>query len=207
MFNRGEPTDREYGRARLSEVMADPEHVVTVHPDSTVTDGPGGLYAPELDRDAAGEPCIPEPGAACWELLTGHSGQWRYTGAELHPSEITGVRLADHILTTPGHWAWLASPDYYDRCANCGEPIGGDGAMTHDETGDPECADVPGTAEPAPGEWWVLAWAPYRPVDESPVTGYRDCPCCGETYVGADHTLCSECTYWECWAERECARP
>ncbi len=78
------------------------DHVVTVHDDGTVTDGPVGVYAPELyDGEIL---------ADGWELLDGYSGQDRYSGPIMHASEYVGGRMARDILETPG--VYVALVDY-----------------------------------------------------------------------------------------------
>ena len=83
----------------LSDVM-EFDHVVTVHADGTVTDGPSGLYAPDL-TDPDPYDTHPEPG---WELLNGYSGQYGYSGPHLHDSEQLAGGIARDILAEPGHY-------------------------------------------------------------------------------------------------------
>jgi hypothetical protein len=84
----------------LNEIM-EFDHVVTVHADGTITDGPREIYAPELfdnqlDSDR-------------WELLNGYSGQHGYSGPIMHNSEFIGGRMEDDIRSTPGTYVALVS--------------------------------------------------------------------------------------------------
>lgn len=85
---------------KLNDVM-EFDHVVTVHDDGTVTDGPAGVYAPELFDGEVG---------SGWELLDGYSGQYRYSGPIMHASEYIGGDMERDILDTPG--AYVALVDY-----------------------------------------------------------------------------------------------
>lgn len=40
-----------------------------------------------------------------WEMLTGWSGQWQYSGPIMHASEYFGGRLREHVLSVPGTYA------------------------------------------------------------------------------------------------------
>jgi hypothetical protein len=98
----------------LNDVM-EFDHVVTVHADGTVTDGPSNLYAPslydeELDSDD-------------WELLTGYTGQYSYNGPIMHNSEFIGGGLERDILAEPGiyvslvaHWTFNHDCPFPDDC-------------------------------------------------------------------------------------------
>jgi hypothetical protein len=81
----------------LNEIM-EFDHVIRVHADGTVT-AEEGTYAPELHTSDDGEIYVFEEG---WTLLTGYSGQDRYSGPGMHPSEYIGGRMATDILSTPG---------------------------------------------------------------------------------------------------------
>lgn len=70
------------------------DHVIQVHHDGTVTDGPAGIYAPNLYNDELDSPA--------WTMLTGYSGQYRYPGPIMNNAEFIGGRMAEHILDTPG---------------------------------------------------------------------------------------------------------
>jgi hypothetical protein len=79
----------------LSDVM-EFDHVVEVHPDGTVTDGPADMYAPSLHDGELDD--------ARWSMLNGYSGQYGYSGPVMHPSEFIGGGLAADILSTPGFY-------------------------------------------------------------------------------------------------------
>lgn len=86
------------------------DHVVTVRSDGTVTDGPGGIYAPTLLDERLDD--------SRWTLITyGYTGQYGYRGPVMHDSEFIGGKLAADILAEPGvyvavvaHW----SPEHGD---------------------------------------------------------------------------------------------
>lgn len=89
----------------LSEVM-DFDHVIEVHPDGTVSDR-RDIFAPELfDGEVWGG----------WTLLTGYSGQDRYSGPIMHPSEYIGGRMERDILSTPGVYVSLVAVYICDEC-------------------------------------------------------------------------------------------
>lgn len=99
-------------REHLRTIM-DFDHVVRIHEDGTVSE-PRDEYAPEVwqdyDIDEDGyahcrmEPVILDKD---WTLLTGHTGQYGYNGAVMHPSEYIGGGLADYILDNPGLYVSL----------------------------------------------------------------------------------------------------
>lgn len=82
-------------RDNLNDVM-EFDHVIEVHPDGSVTDST--VYPPELDGETVSDG---------WVLLTGYSGQYRYTGPIMHPSEYIGGGMADDILARPGRYVAL----------------------------------------------------------------------------------------------------
>lgn len=91
----------------LNDVM-EFDHVVTVHADGTVTDGPANLYAPDLygnyhgDTDGEWLSCMLNQD---WQLITrGYSGQHGYNGPVMHNSEFIGGGLERDILARPGHY-------------------------------------------------------------------------------------------------------
>lgn len=95
---------------KLNDVM-EFDHVVMVRDDGTVTDGPAGVYAPELfDGELMGEG---------WELLDGYSGQYRYSGPIMHSSEYIGGSMERDILAEPGMYVALV-----DYPSDDGEPDG-----------------------------------------------------------------------------------
>ena len=83
-------------------------HVVEVHADGSVTDGPSGVYAPEVsvELDADGSMISLNPNDiqidSGWELLNGYSGQDRYRGPIMHDAEFIGGGMERDILATPG---------------------------------------------------------------------------------------------------------
>lgn len=87
----------------LSDVM-EFDHVIEVHDDGTVTDGPAGVCAPELHGAEGGGTETIEG----WTLVTaGYTGQDRYNGPIMHNSEVLAGRLAEDILGTPGVYVAL----------------------------------------------------------------------------------------------------
>jgi hypothetical protein len=90
----------------------EPDHVVRVLNGGRVAEAEGS-YAPELVMwtDSDGQ-ALPDSDAdlheqaksAGWRLLEGWTGQDRYHGPVMHPSEFVGGRLAEHILETPGEY-------------------------------------------------------------------------------------------------------
>lgn len=101
---------RQVSPGELDGVM-EFNHVIEVHPGGYVTE-PRGYYTDELgivDSDEDGQildeherEWIESARRSGWELLTGHSGQDRYTGPIMHPSEFIGGGLAEYILDRPG---------------------------------------------------------------------------------------------------------
>lgn len=102
-------TDIDTGRVTtLSEIM-DFDHVIMVTAHGTVTDDtPNAPHAPELSDDADG---IESTGYASWELMTGYTGQYGYHGPMMHSSEYIGGRMARDILSTPGYYVSVYTPD------------------------------------------------------------------------------------------------
>lgn len=84
----------------LNDVMSF-DHVIHVDEDGTITE-PTGIYAPEL-YDGELESGSP------WSLLNGYSGQDRYAGPIMHPSEYIGGQMERDILTTPGYYVAIVS--------------------------------------------------------------------------------------------------
>jgi hypothetical protein len=120
----------------LSDLM-DFDHPITVTDDGRVIDGPAGVYAPDLYDDELSAGSIGDR----WELLNGYSGQDRYAGPIMHPSEFIGGGMARDILATPGTYVAVAA--YYSaeftheacgagsvQCRNC------DAYIAPDESGD-----------------------------------------------------------------------
>lgn len=84
---------------------------IEVHENGSVTRASDDVWAPELyldvDEDGqvdmdADEDLKRQAKNAGWELLTGYSGQHRYTGPVFHSSEYIGGRMASDILEIPG---------------------------------------------------------------------------------------------------------
>jgi hypothetical protein len=124
------------------------DHVVCVRDDGTVTDrGTTGVYAPEITCEYDGpfaegqitdehdQAMIESVKAQGWDVLTGWSGQYGYSGPIMHASEFIGGALADHIRATPGYWV---------ACT----------VELHPKEDDPEYDDGNGESEAA---GWVLA--------------------------------------------------
>lgn len=89
-------------------------HVIRVAEDGTVTDDVPGVWAPELLMSVGSDgqildsheaEFIESARAQGWDLLTGWTGQYSYSGCVMHPSEYVGGALARHILDTPGLYA------------------------------------------------------------------------------------------------------
>ena len=52
-----------------------------------------------------------------WELLSGLSGQYGYSGPHMHASEYIGGGLARHILETAGFYVvTVVTPMPFDEC-------------------------------------------------------------------------------------------
>lgn len=77
----------------LTDVM-DFDHVIEVHADGSITDGPEGVYAPSLYDDELDD--------TSWTLLNGYSGQDRYSGPVMHNSEYIGGQMERDIRERPG---------------------------------------------------------------------------------------------------------
>lgn len=84
------------------------DHVVTVHADGTVSDGPQSLYAPSVYGDSStGTEEIQGDG---WEFASiGYTGQYGVRQQPgMHDSEFIGGQLARDILATPGTYVAVA---------------------------------------------------------------------------------------------------
>ena len=81
---------------RLNDLMQI-DHVIHVDADHNVTDAPDDVWAPEVYTDDIDQ-------GNGWTLLNGYSGQFGYSGPEMHPSEYIGGRLAEDIIDTPGYY-------------------------------------------------------------------------------------------------------
>ena len=85
------------------------EHVVYSHGDGTVSDVSASTrdgWAPEvIEFETAPGMWEIECTDSEWELLSGWSGQYGYSGPGMHASEFLGGALAQHIIDTPGLYA------------------------------------------------------------------------------------------------------
>lgn len=100
----------------LNDVM-EFDHVIYVAEDGTVTE-PDGVYAPTVtDHPDQDLPDVDGPG---WVLLRGYSGQDRYSGPVMHPSEFIGGRMARDILSDPGFYAAVVVEDADDPDSSAG---------------------------------------------------------------------------------------
>lgn len=77
------------------------DHVIRVHPNGAITDGPAGVHAPDLYTDGL----IDDD----WVLLDGFSGQQGYSGPLMHQSEFIGGGLERHIRENPGLYVALVA--------------------------------------------------------------------------------------------------
>lgn len=88
------------------------DHVIRITEDGTVEDAPGE-YAPEVVVECAEDDCgsitreaeaamIAHVEAQGWELMTGYTGQYSYSGPIMHNSEFVGGRMETDIRETPG---------------------------------------------------------------------------------------------------------
>ena len=135
-------------------------HLVTVHPDGTVSDSPSRAYVDELGHvwTADGEAFTDEEEAAWiedlrrqgWEPLIGFTGQCGYRGAVRHPSEFIGGGLERHILDNPGTYVAVPVEDF-----------------TPMERGEPE---------PDAFGWAVLRKIEQQPADEPEPLAYSPVP-------------------------------
>lgn len=132
--------------AKANDVDFDVPFVV--HPDGRITMHPD-LYAPDvsmLDEDTReAERAKAQTGAwrsnayidldvddREWTPLAGFSGQDRYRGACMHPSEYLGGGLEDYVLAHPGTYVVVEVRDEAG-CFPDSDPIGW-AILRHDET-------------------------------------------------------------------------
>lgn len=81
----------------LTDIM-EFDHVIEIRPDGAIVERPD-IYAPELyDGELADEG---------WALLNGFSGQDRYAGPIMHPSEFIGGGMERFIRENPGIYVSL----------------------------------------------------------------------------------------------------
>lgn len=92
------------------------DHVIRVNEGGSI-DEISKVYAPEVSvmldadgqiTDVAESEMIMWVASQGWTLLTGWSGQWRYSGPIMHGSEFVGGGLAEHIMGTPGYYCAVA---------------------------------------------------------------------------------------------------
>lgn len=70
------------------------------YPAPNYTDDLPGVYAPDVYTNEDGTELTAEPDH--WEAVTGHSGQDRYSGPIMHPSETLSAGMADRVLREGG---------------------------------------------------------------------------------------------------------
>lgn len=97
----------------LNDIMQ-PDHVIRVKGGVITESGfPASVHAPELmiGTDADGSilaeherHLIQDAKRYGWDVQTGWSGQYSYSGPIMHSSEYIGGALADHIRETDGYW-------------------------------------------------------------------------------------------------------
>ncbi|MFB7858822.1 hypothetical protein [Rhodococcus qingshengii] len=93
--------------------------VILVREDGTFREAPG-VYGPEIELSATwdehgdahispedDEEMIRHAKSQGWDILTGWTSQYGYSGPLMHSSEYIGGKLAEHILETPGLWVAL----------------------------------------------------------------------------------------------------
>jgi len=82
----------------LAEQINDMEfdHVFTLHPDGSITH-PKDVWAPEVYHSDVNDIDICDGPDCRWHPLTGFTGQDRYHGAVMHPSEYIGRGIADYL--------------------------------------------------------------------------------------------------------------
>ena len=100
----------------LNEEM-DFDSVIYSHGDGTVSDVTSmdspDVYIAEQEDGTWAEEVMDGP----WELLSGFSGQYGYSGPHMHASEYIGGGLARHILEMEGFYVvTVATPMPFDEC-------------------------------------------------------------------------------------------
>lgn len=108
--------------------IADFDHPFVVGEDRSVTDATG-VHAPEVCHDDEHDITIdgvPMRDSNTWDALVGHTNQYSYNGAVMHPSEFIGRDLADTILAEPGTYVVTSVEVFHDYtedehdCPTCG---------------------------------------------------------------------------------------
>lgn len=89
----------------LNDIM-EFDHVIIVGSDGSIRDAPDRreFWAPEFDTET-------ETVSDGWELMDGYSGQYRYAGPIMHPSEYIGGVMERDIRATPGVYVALTAED------------------------------------------------------------------------------------------------
>lgn len=91
------------------------DHVIQVHDDGSVTDGPDGVHAPTLQDERLDDPA--------WSFFSaGYTAQHAYRGPIMHNSELIGGKLAEDILSIPGIYVAVVanwSPEDGDCADEC----------------------------------------------------------------------------------------
>lgn len=91
-----------------------------VEEDRTVVDYLPNIHAPAVMNDPDGDVEVDDDR---WMPLTGHTGQYGYSGAVMHPSEILAGGLAADILGSPGVYVVTEVRDEHNDYPD-GDPIG-----------------------------------------------------------------------------------
>jgi hypothetical protein len=162
------------GDAYWLDRAMDLDHVIRVNTDGTVDSHPSRAhpltpYAPESviftrhdgqimgEHERAWTESIERQG---WSVETGWSGQDRYAGPIMHPSEFIGGGLADHIVASPGLWVAVTVECVRGDPEDAGEDFNPE-AHTCDD-----CADMPDPEieNEDPAGWAILY------MDDSPET-------------------------------------
>lgn len=140
----------------LNEIMEE-SYVIRIMEDGTISEDTPGVYAPELsvDTDRNGQILKVHEDAFLaaakregWDILTGWSGQYNYSGPFFGDGEYIGGKLEDHIRETPGYWVYVACRTDRPCCAGNDECDGPDEPCTVCEVG--------GHYD-SPDEGWYLA--------------------------------------------------
>lgn len=108
---------RRTDASTLNDVMGF-DRVIRVHRDGSISK-PNDIYPPDLiDGELIQYPVVTAdngyelirfPNQTGWHLMSGYSGQDRYAGPIMHPSEFISGRLAEDILARPGLYVALVS--------------------------------------------------------------------------------------------------
>ena len=130
------------------------DHVFTLHPDGSITE-PSEVWAPSVFYDDENDIFIDGAG---WHAITGLTGQDRYHGAVMHPSEFISSGVAEVM---------------WERAIDAEAPITFTLVVV-------ECWPEEDDPEPAPAGWAIL----YR--EASSMFDYGRCPVCGEPMVFDD---------------------